>query len=130
LRVAGDLVLLQVPVGDGGGGVVEVQVSRAEAEGLEESGVVLAAADGGGRLAAASFSLTSAMDHVLPALRAVAGRLRDGAGAPDEVTVQVGLQVGGESGFYFVKGTAEASIAVSMTWRRARAGSAVGDDPE
>jgi hypothetical protein len=30
----------------------------------------------------------------------------------------MGLQFGGETGFYFAKGTAEASIAVTMTWRR------------
>jgi len=113
------LVLLKVPVGDDTDGFIEVQVSRAEVEELEGTGVVLAAADGGGRMVAASFSLASAVDHVMPALRAVVGRLREGVHAPDEVTVELGLQIGGETGFYFAKGTAEASIGVTMTWRRA-----------
>lgn len=53
-----------------------------------------------------------------PALRMILGRLREGVHAPDKITIDVGLQVGGETGFVFAKGTAEASIAVSMTWRR------------
>jgi hypothetical protein len=117
------MVLLRVPVGDDAGDVIEVQVSRAEIEGLAESGVVLAA-NGGRRFETASFTLASAVDHVMPALRTIIGRLRDGVHAPDEVTMQLGLQFGGETGFYFARGTAEASVAVTMTWRRSQEGTA------
>lgn len=114
-----EALLIKVPVGDGADDVIEVQVSRAELDGLEESGVVLAA--GGSKLDVTAFSLASAVDHVMPALRMLADRLRGGVDAPDEVTMQMGLQIGGETGFYFAKGTAEASIAVTMTWRKAQA---------
>jgi hypothetical protein len=115
-----ETLLLMVPIGDGSDQVVEVQVARADLNELEESGVVLAAADGG-RLQAAGFTLASGIERVMPALAAVVGRLRagsDGLEAPDEVSVQVGLQVGGEAGFYFAKGTGEANVSVTMTWRQ------------
>lgn len=108
---------MKLPVGDGTDDVIEVEASRFEVEGLQESGVVLAASDGD-RFEARAFSLASAVDHVLPALRTVVGRLRGGVHAPDEVTLQIGLQIGGETGFVFAKGTAEANIALTMTWRR------------
>lgn len=114
-----EVVLLKVPVGDGGDDVIEVQVSRADLDGLEESGVVLAA-DNGGRLGVAAFSLASAADHVVPALRTIVRRLSGGVHAPDEVTMQLGLQFGGETGFFFAKGSAEANIAMTLTWRNSR----------
>jgi hypothetical protein len=126
-----EVLLIRVPVGDGADDVIEVQVSAAELAGLEESGVVLAAGDGR-KLDVAAFSLASAIDHVMPALRMIAGRLHSGVHAPDEVMMQVGLQVGGEAGFYFAKGTTEASIAVTMTWRkpqREAAGTLGGEAP-
>lgn len=116
-----DRVLLAVPLGDGSGDVVEVEVARSDVAELEESGVVLAADSGGGRMRAVGFSFVSGVEHVLPALSAVVSRLKtDSAGfdAPDEITVSVGLQVGGEAGIYFAKGTSEATIEVAMTWRK------------
>jgi hypothetical protein len=118
-----DSVLLKVPVGDGTGDVIEVEVSRHDLEGLQDSGVVLAASCGD-RFEATAFSLTSAAEHLLPALRTLVGRLRQGVHAPDEVTVQIGLQIGGETGFVFAKGTAEANIAVTMSWHREAGGTA------
>jgi len=56
---------------------------------LEESGVVLAS-DDGWRFVAVGFSLASAMDRVMPALRVILGRLRAGMHSPDEITMQVG----------------------------------------
>jgi hypothetical protein len=109
-----DTVLLRVPVGDGSDEFVEVQVSRTELRGLSESGLVLAS-DDGSRFEAAGFSLASAMDRVMPALRVILVRLRAGAHSPDEVNMTLGLQIGGETGVFFAKGTAEASVAVSMT---------------
>ena len=115
-----DTVLLKVPVGDGSDEYVEVQVGRAELGGLSESGVVLAS-DDGSRFEAAGFSLASAMDRVMPALRVILIRLRAGVHSPDEINMTLGLQIGGETGVFFAKGTAEASVAVSMTWRRSAA---------
>lgn len=110
-------VLMKVPIGDGSDDFIEAKVSLHEAEGLQESGVVLAAA-GSDKFEATTFSLTSAIEHVVPALKMVVGRLRGGVHAPDEMTLQVGLQIGGETGFVFAKGSAEANIALTMTWHR------------
>jgi hypothetical protein len=110
-----DKVLLKVPLGEGSDDFVEIQVGRSELLGLSEGGVALASADGS---RSASFSLSSAMDRVMPALRVILGRLHSGMHSPDEITLQLGLQVGGESGVFFAKGTAEATVAVTMTWRR------------
>lgn len=111
-----EIVLLKVPVGDDSDDFVEVEVARAELEGLSESGIVLAS-DDGSRFEAVGFSLVSGMDRVMPALRVILGRLRAGVHSPDEINMTVGLQIGGEAGVFFAKGTAGASVAVSMTWR-------------
>jgi hypothetical protein len=124
-----DVVLLRVPVGDGSGESVEVQVSRSELQGLSESGVVLAS-DDGSRFEAVTFSLASAMDRVMPALRVILSRLRAGVHSPDEVVMELGLQVGGEAGVFFAKGTAEATVAVTMTWRRGPAPEEKGDNSD
>jgi hypothetical protein len=112
-------VLLAVPVDEGSSEFVEVEVSRSELRNLEDSGVVLAAADGR-RRTAAKFSLSSAIDQAMPAVRAILSSLRDGMGAhsPDEITMQIGLQIGGEAGIIFAKGTTEATVGLTMTWRR------------
>ena len=124
-----DTVLLRVPVGDGSGEFVEIQVARADLEGANESGVVLAA-DNGSRFEATGFSLASAMDRVLPALRVILGRLRSGEFSPDEVTMELGLQIGGETGVFFARGTAEASVAVTMTWHRHPKGAGLEADEQ
>jgi hypothetical protein len=117
-----DTALLKVPLGDGSGEFVEIQVSRAELLDLSESGVALASNDGS-RFETAAFSLSSAMDRVMPAVGVILGRLRSTVPSPDELTIELGLQVGGEAGVFFAKGTAGATIAVTMAWRRA-----AGDD--
>ena len=120
-----DTALLKVPVSEGSAEFVEIQVSRSELLSLSEDGVVLASDDG---WRSASFSLSSAMDRVMPALRVILGQLRSGAFSPDEITLQLGLQVGGASGVFFAKGTAEATVAVTMTWRRAAEENEAGAD--
>jgi hypothetical protein len=120
-----DTTLLRVPFGEDSDEFVEIQVSRSELLSLSEDGVVLASADGS---RSASFSLSSAMDRVMPAVRVILGRLRNGAYSPDEITLQLGLQVGGASGVFFAKGTAEATVAVTMTWRRAAERNGAGPD--
>lgn len=122
-----DTALLKVPVADGSDEFIEIQVSRAELLGLSESGVALAGGDGS-RIATAAFSLSSAMDRVMPAVRVILERLRSGVHCPDELTMELGLQVGGEAGVFFARGTAEATVAVTMTWRRAAGENGTGAD--
>ncbi|GLZ62450.1 CU044_2847 family protein [Micromonospora sp. NBRC 107095] len=104
-------VLLKVPVAEGSDEYVEVQVDRRDLAGIE----LAAADDGRGQWAATT--LTASLERVLPALRTVIGRLRTAA-APDEITVELGLAIGGETGLIFTKGTTEATFTVNVTWRR------------
>jgi hypothetical protein len=105
-------VLLKVPVSEGSTEYVEVEVDRRE---LGES-VQLRA--GSVVEAAAAFSLTSSMDRVLHAVLAMLTRVRSAEHAPDEVGMELGLKVGGETGLIFAKGTAESTFTLTLTWRK------------
>jgi hypothetical protein len=105
------VVLLKVPVEDDSDEFVEVEIDYDDLT----DGVQLASRPGEGA-ARAAFSLSSALDRVLPALRAIVARLRGAEHAPDEIAMEIGLKVGGEQGLIFTKGTAEATFTVSLTW--------------
>ena len=105
------MVLLRVPVEEGSAEFMEVEVDYDD---LEE-GVRLASRTSDGAMRAA-FSLSSAFDKVLPALRTIVTRLRTAEHAPDEIAMELGLKIGGEQGLIFTKGTAEATFTVSLTW--------------
>lgn len=105
-------VLLKVPVAEGSDEFVEVEVARRDLGGIE----LVAAGDGRGPWSAVT--LATSLEKVLPALRTVVGRLRAAAAAPDEISVELGLSVGGETGLIFTKGTTEATFTVNLTWRR------------
>jgi len=111
-----DTLLLLVPVDAEGTEFAEFEVSHADIAALTDSGVVLAA-DGRHRLSAAGFTIASGMDKVLPALRTVLNKLRTGVLTPAEISIEVALQVGGETGVFFAKGNTEASMRVCLTWR-------------
>jgi hypothetical protein len=98
-------VLLKVPIEDGTDEFVEVEA--------EADGVILASIHD--RISA--FSLGSAMDSLLPVLRTIVKRVRDAEHAPHEIAVELGLKVGGEQGFILTKGTAEATLTLTLTWR-------------
>ncbi|WP_131785942.1 CU044_2847 family protein [Protofrankia symbiont of Coriaria ruscifolia] len=115
------MALLEVPVGGDGRMVVEVDehdLAGAEVRpsGLDE-GLELASISPGQAAARARQALEEMMNGLRPALSTVVGGLR--AVGPDEVTVEFGLNVGGETGIIFAKGTTEVNFAVSMTWKRA-----------
>ncbi|WP_162907556.1 CU044_2847 family protein [Allorhizocola rhizosphaerae] len=104
--------LLRVPV-DETGAYFEVEVDERDVSGEVE--LVAGRPD----MANAPFSLASSLRSVLPALHVMLDGLRSLAPGPDEVTVELGLKVGGESGLVFVKGTSEATFTVHLTWRNA-----------
>ncbi|MCX4390975.1 CU044_2847 family protein [Micromonospora peucetia] len=108
-------LILKVPVADGSDEYVEVEAERRDLGDIE----LVAAGDGRAPLAAVT--LTSSLEKVLPAVRTVVAGLRAAASAPDEISVELGLTVGGETGLIFTKGTAEATFKVNLTWRRAEA---------
>jgi hypothetical protein len=114
--------LLEVPVGDGGRMIVEVDEADippggAEAAAVLDEGLGLASATTVGQAAArARQALESMMEGLRPVLTSVAAGLR--AAGPDEVTVEFGLNVGGETGIIFAKGTTGVNFIVSMRWTR------------
>ncbi|MFD5753156.1 CU044_2847 family protein [Streptomyces sp. NPDC127033] len=83
--------------------------------GLMGSDLELAADDG--LIARANTSLREALDRVRPALSQVAETVRELN--PDEMEIQFGLKVGGESGVIIAKGTTEVNFAVRVVWKRA-----------
>lgn len=117
-----ELVILDVPLGDESAGIAQFEVSRSELADLMGSGIVLAAANNGSRLEATGFTLGSALDNIMPALRTILTKLRAGLHSPDEIGMEVGLKIGGEAGVVFAKGTTEASVTVTMKWCRELAG--------
>ncbi|MFF5174451.1 CU044_2847 family protein [Micromonospora sp. NPDC000089] len=111
-------ILVKVPVSEDGDEFIEVYVERRDLSGLE---LVAAGDDQAPRAARA---LTSSLERVLPALRVLVEKLRTAVAAPDEIGVELGLTVGGETGLVFTKGTAEATFTVNLTWRRDRSSGA------
>ncbi|WP_341720900.1 CU044_2847 family protein [Micromonospora sp. FIMYZ51] len=103
-------MLLKVPVTEDGEEYFEVEVDRRHVE-----AITLAAGRSRGG-AWSTTALSAAMAKALPALRMVAHGVRSAA-APDEISVEVGLAVGGETGLIFTKGTMEATFTLSLTWR-------------
>lgn len=114
-RAAGEgmsRTLIKVPVGDAGDEFIEVEVEKRDLAGVE-----LAAddRDGAGR---APFTLAGSMMRIMPAINAILTRFRSAEHAPDEICMELGLTVGGETGLIFTKGTAEANFTVTVSWRK------------
>lgn len=63
----------------------------------------------------AAETFSDALGKVEPAIELVLSKLRNVA--PDEITVDFGLKIGGEAGIIWAKGTAEAHLTVSVTWK-------------
>jgi hypothetical protein len=118
-----ETVLLYMPLSRDEGAHLVAEVDSVDLEGVE-----LVADDGSGHLTKAVGSLAEAFDKLEPALGMIVSRLRSAARQPDEITVDFGLKLGGEAGLVFAKGTVEANIAVSVTWkhRTEQAGDAPG----
>jgi hypothetical protein len=107
-------LLLRVPVDQAGTEFVEVEVDRRDVVGPVELVSDQAARD----VAVAPYSLASSLDRVMPALTTIVDRFRTARLAPDEIAVNLGLKVGGETGLVFAKGSAEATFTATLTWRR------------
>lgn len=109
--------LMRIPLTEGSDEFIEVEIDdRNLSEELQ-----LVSDDGSGPLNA-TVSLARSMTRVLPALSTILTALRSAAHAPDEIGMELGLTLGGETGIVFAKGTAEATIAVTMTWKKPQAG--------
>ena len=116
-------MLIKVPVGDGTDAFVEMEVDYAD---LGQA--VQLVSDDPDSSAMATFSLAGSIKRVIPAITTVLGGLRTADLAPDEVSMELGLKVGGETGLIFAKGKTEAAFVVKMTWRRSTADTATVPD--
>lgn len=97
-------VILKVPLEEGSDEFIEVEV---------DEGTLLAR--GGSRNA--TFNLSGSWDRILPAVRMIFGKFRHLDVAPQEVSLEIGLKVGGETGLVVAKANAEALYRLTLTWR-------------
>lgn len=72
-------------------------------------------------------SLADSLGRTLPALSVVLAELEKAAPGYDEITVEMGLRVGGTTGLVFVQGNADANVHVTVTRRRGPAATGDGD---
>jgi hypothetical protein len=105
-------MLLKVPVGDGSDTFIEVEV---DLETIGQS--VQLVSDDPHEPAIANFSLASSIKNVVPAFRILLKNLRGVDLGPDELSLELAMKIGGETGLIFAKGKTEASFVVKMTWR-------------
>ncbi|MEV7372993.1 CU044_2847 family protein [Streptomyces sp. NPDC090301] len=73
-------------------------------------------AAGGDVVGRARVSLSQALDQVRPVLARVVETTRDLG--PEEVEIEFGLKMGGETGVIIAKGTAEVNFAIRLVWHR------------
>jgi len=63
-------------------------------------------------------SFEHAISRIQPAARAIIEKLRNLPDAPDEVSVEFGLELSAEAGAFIASASTEANFRVSLTWRR------------
>jgi hypothetical protein len=102
--------LLGVPVGDGAD-VVVFEVDHSEVP----EDLVLASSEPGRIAARTLTTLEEALAGVKPSLIKVMEVLRELA--PEQMAVEFGLKLGGETGMIIAKGTAEVNFKVTMSWK-------------
>lgn len=104
-------VLLKVPVEDG----LELLVETDRSELPDE--LVLASPQAGRAIARSAVTLAEALRQIAPVLRTIKAQLL--VARPDQLEVEFGLKLGGETGIILTKGTAEVNFKVTMVWNRA-----------
>lgn len=123
--------------------VVEMPIGGAHADAgalvsfeVDEGAIVAAEGDGSGveltgkgsrRRLRLQESLAASLGRTLPALSVVLAELEKAAPGYDEITVEMGLRVGGTTGLVFVQGNADANVHVTVTRRPRPAATATGD---
>ncbi|HEX6077264.1 MAG TPA: CU044_2847 family protein [Micromonosporaceae bacterium] len=115
--------LLRVPVGDGEGEFIEVEVNQQNLNGVE------LVSDDGDKPERAPFTLAASMTRIMPAINTILTRLRSAEHSPDEIGMELGLTIGGETGLIFTKGTAEANFTITVAWRKPAASEVDSNGP-
>jgi Trypsin-co-occurring domain 1 len=114
--------LLEVPVE---GGSLLVEAGEAQLPGALE----LAARRPGEIVAQASQALERSLEQLKPAMTAISRSLK--SISPDEFMVEFGVVLGAEYGVVVAKGTSEAHLNITLSWRgsgKQDGASADGDD--
>ncbi len=88
-----------------------------EIEGEEPEGMVEAAAPGE-VIRNVQQTFEEALGKIRPVAQAVINKLKGLSEPPDEIEVEFGLKLDAKAGTILASASAEANIAVSMTWRR------------
>ncbi|WP_199421752.1 CU044_2847 family protein [Actinotalea solisilvae] len=65
----------------------------------------------------AQHTFEGAVEKVMPAVESVVDRLRSAIDAPDEVTVEFGIELNAQAGAILAAAGTTASLSVSVTWR-------------
>jgi Trypsin-co-occurring domain 1 len=101
--------LVGMPVEPGSDDLLVIEVDASEV-----SDDLVLAATPGQVVVRAAVSLEEALNKLKPSLQKVLHLIKDLA--PDQTTVEFGLQLGGETGVILAKGTAEVNFKVTMSW--------------
>lgn len=65
----------------------------------------------------AQHTFEGAVEKVIPAVESVVRRVRSALDAPDEVTVEFGIELNAQAGAILAAAGTTASLTVSVTWR-------------
>jgi hypothetical protein len=109
-QVAMDTKIVRVPITAGSDDYVEVEIETGDEIRLNSAR--------GAAAGTAVFSLLGSFDKVVPVLSDVVSKVRSATHAPDEVNLELGLKVGGETGLVFCKGTGEANFVLKVKWAK------------
>jgi hypothetical protein len=102
-----DVTPAEYALDDGGTIIIEAEVPR----GYQEQQVSFLR-----RAKDQTPKLGDAVDHVLPAVREVANRIRDLELRPDEIQLEVGVKFVGEAGVVIARASAEANLVIKLKW--------------
>ncbi len=106
------LVLMEFPLTNAdSSSTIVVETERGEIP----DGLILASPHPGEVAARAARSVTESLEQLEPLLRTLKQKLS--AAGPDDVTVEFGIKLGGETGLILAKGTAEVNFKVSVSWK-------------
>ena len=80
-------------------------------------GIELVSDDPALTVARATRTVEQCLTPIKAFLEAAVDRMQELTRSPDELEVEFALGLAGEAGFFFTKGSAEASIKVKATWK-------------
>jgi hypothetical protein len=101
--------LVRVPLENG-----EYLIAEVDQGDIPEDSVVLASPEPGRAVARAAHTLESSLLSLRPALAGLTETLK--ALTPQEVSIEFGVKLGGETGVILAKGTAEVHFTVHAKW--------------